>query len=286
LAAVFALLALMLAPFLVLSGAIVGLATLSQGAREGLKVIFLAALICAVVLYGLFNQVTPVAGYLVTVWGPIWGAALLLRRSANQGAALLLNGAVVGLYTLLFRGLVDDVGGWWQAQLEAFGNSLAEQGGSFLKPQELEMIAGMAHSFSLVVFSLFLVVMLLLARWLQALVYNPNGFRPEFHTLILPRIVSPIAALVAVGALVQVANGINSGLASDFMIILVVLFAVQGLAIVHHRVAKQKLSVAWLVGLYVLLAFIPHFVGTGLAVVGIGDTFADFRGCRHGTSAS
>jgi hypothetical protein len=220
----------------------------------------------------------------LTVWGPVWVAALWLRRSRDQGAALALNGAFVGVYTLLFRVLTDDVDGWWRDRLEAFGRSLAEQGGGFLTPEEIDLIAGMAHTFSLVVFSLFLVLMLLLARWWQALLYNPNGFRAEFQALILPRALSPIAALVAVGALLQLGNGIDSGLASDFMIILVVLFGIQGLAVIHHRVTKLNLSGAWLMGLYLLLVLLPHLVGTALAVVGIGDTFADFRGCRRGTA--
>ena len=286
LVAVFALLALILAPFLFLSGTVVGLATLSQGAREGLKVIFLGGLFCAAALYSLFGQVTPVAGYAVMIWGPAWLGALVLRHTRDQGTAVVLSGVIVTLYTLLFRALTDDVSIWWRTRLESFGKSLVEQGGSFLNAKELASVAVWMHPVSLIVFSGFLIGMLLFARWWQALLYNPGGFRSEFQTLTLPRLISPVAALVAIGALIQIANGVNSGVAGDLMIILVVLFAVQGLAIVHHRVNKLKLPRAWLGGLYLLLVLIPHFVGTGLAIVGVSDTFADFRGCRQRTSVS
>lgn len=121
---------------------------------------------------------------------------------------------------------------------------------------------------------------ILLARWWQAELYNPSGFGPEFRQLLIPRVVSPIAALIAVFALVQVSSGGIHGLPSDLLIVLVVLFAFQGLALLHHRVHKLGLAKWWLVGFYGLLIVMPHRVGLILAFVGIADTLANSRRAR------
>ncbi len=65
---------------------------------------------------------------------------------------------------------------------------------------------------------------------------------------------------------------------SDVFVIAVVLFAFQGLAVVHHRARSIKLARGWLVGLYFLLAFMPQLVGPLLATAGVADSVADFRG--------
>jgi hypothetical protein len=64
------------------------------------------------------------------------------------------------------------------------------------------------------------------------------------------------------------------------LVVLVVLFAFQGLALLHHRVHKLGLAKGWLVGFYVLLILAPHRVGLILAFMGIADTMADVRRIR------
>ncbi len=98
--------------------------------------------------------------------------------------------------------------------------------------------------------------------------------------LLIPRAVSPIAALIAVFALFQLGSNGGHGLSSDLLVVLVVLFAFQGLALVHHRVHSLGLTRWWLAGLYMLLIPMPHRVGLILAFVGIADTLIDLRGVR------
>ena len=62
--------------------------------------------------------------------------------------------------------------------------------------------------------------------------------------------------------------------------ILVVLFGLQGVALVHYLVKRRNASVAWLAGLYVALAIIPQpasGVVLGLALAGLSDTWVDYR---------
>jgi len=110
---------------------------------------------------------------------------------------------------------------------------------------------------------------LLLGRWWQALLFNPGGFRPEFHEL---RLGQPLAAftLALFGAALlsgwpPLANG---------LLALSVPYTVQGVAVVHAVVFKRRLSPAWLVLFYLLL--IP-FLSQLVMALGVVDAWTDFR---------
>ncbi|MCB1822914.1 MAG: DUF2232 domain-containing protein, partial [Candidatus Competibacteraceae bacterium] len=110
---------------------------------------------------------------------------------------------------------------------------------------------------------------LLLGRWQQALLFNPGGFRPEFHEL---RLGQPLAAftLALFGSTLllgwpPLANG---------LLALGMPYTVQGIALVHAMVFKRRLSPAWLVLFYLLL--IP-FLSQLVMALGVVDAWADFR---------
>ena len=110
---------------------------------------------------------------------------------------------------------------------------------------------------------------LLLVRWQQALLFNPGGFRSEFHGLQLGR---PLATftLALFGATLAfgwppLANG---------LLVLGVPYTMQGIALVHVIVLQRRLSSAWLVLFYLLLIPLLSQVVMALGVV---DAWADFR---------
>jgi hypothetical protein len=125
-----------------------------------------------------------------------------------------------------------------------------------------------------------LIAMLLLARWWQSALYNPGGFQSEFHGLVLPASVSPLAAICGVGVLLQRLQGPGIGLAMELLTIIVVLLALQGLAVTHNRVAAGGFRRGWLVGVYMTLLVASQIALIALAAVGLADTFVDFRGLR------
>jgi hypothetical protein len=137
------------------------------------------------------------------------------------------------------------------------------------------------HEATIVVCCLYWMTATLLARWWQSELYNPGGFGAEFRRLVIPRYVSPIAAITAGFALMQSISGDIGGVAGDLIFVLVVLFSFQGLALIHDRMYRLKLSKGWLVGLYTLLTIMPHRVGLILAFAGIADTIIDARKLRQ-----
>ena len=78
----------------------------------------------------------------------------------------------------------------------------------------------------------------------------------------------------------QRSSSVELPVSGDLLVILLVLFSVQGLPVVHYRNETQGLSVAWLVGLYVFLFLVPQVVGLILAITGLADVLSDFRSLR------
>ena len=189
---------------------------------------------------------------------------------------LLAAAAVAAGYVGMLRIAIDDVPGWWQTQLEPVLQQLLANRQDLTAEQLMEgmlpFINGMIAAG--LVFSL--AVTVILARWLQALLYNPGGFGIEFRALLLPRwlVVATVAALA--GAILM--ENRLAGWLKDLVFIGMTLFLLQGLALCHLQVKARGWAVHWLWLLYALLILLPQFV---LFVASMG--FAD-AWLRHGHS--
>ena len=281
LSAAFAYSGLMFAPSLVLAGAIVALVVLRHGFREGLKASATATLVVASLAYLTFGKVGLSGLVVIAPWAPLGFAARRLRASGNQGGAVALLGLFVGCCAATIRYYVPDVDGFWQSRLEGLGEAVKAQGGQFLTREEIATFAGLVHPGTIAALVFCLVGALLLARWWQSELYRPGAFALEFRVFDLPRWVIP-AALAAGLAAVALHDGEGGkGLAGDVGLVLVLVYAVQGLAIAHERVAATGGKRWWLVGLYAVLGVLPHVALTTLAAAGAADLIADFRQLRR-----
>lgn len=265
-------------PLLILSGAVVALVTLRRGGVEGALIMALAGIVAAGLIWPVLGDPQPMLDVLLATWLPVWLLALALRATISlsrtlQAAALLGLLGVAGFYLAL-----GDPAIWWSAVLDSFQRELAALAPSVpvsdqaLLEQWLELLKAWAPWLpGQVVGAVLMVVLpaLLLGRWQQALLFNPGGFRPEFHEL---RLGQPLAAftLALFGATLllgwpPLANG---------LLALGMPYTVQGIALVHAMVLKRRLSPAWLVLFYLLL--IP-FLSQMVIALGVIDAWADFR---------
>ena len=73
----------------------------------------------------------------------------------------------------------------------------------------------------------------------------------------------------------------GSSLLGDVGLILMLLFAVQGLAVAHERVRATGGRRGWLTGLYFVAGFVPQVALPALAATGMADIAADFRRLRR-----
>ncbi len=274
-ATVLAILSLILPPLSILSAAVVALVTLRQGPREGVLVIVLATFACTVLAAIAFGQVIPVIGFVLLMWLPVWVLGLLLRSNRALGSTLAAA-LVLGLLLLAAQYLQNqDPVAVWKELLQPLVTSMVES--QIIVTDQSEALIDLAARWMpggiVVGFVLQSMAALLLARWWQAVMYNPGGFREEFHGLRMPRAVALVTLLVLVLKLFASESLFVTYL---YMLLLTAWF-IQGLAVVHAVCHQLKLNVAWLVGVYGMMLFALVYTVTTLAIVGFADAWADFR---------
>jgi hypothetical protein len=265
-------------PILIVSGAAVALVTLRRGVAEGALLLILAGLGATGLVWLALGAPWPMLNVLLAYWLPLWFLAWILRFTVSlsttfQAAALFSLLAVAGFYLVL-----GDPAIWWASVLDQWQLDLTALVSSgqiadratldqllTLLRQWAPLLPGQAVSGTL----LFVLLALLLGRWWQAVLFNPEGFRPEFHQLRLGR---PLAVFTL--ALFGAAMGLGWPLLSNFMLVLGILYAVQGVAVIHAVAVKWQLASAWLLLFYLLL--IP-LLSQWVMVLGVADAWLDFR---------
>lgn len=278
----FALVALvmpLLAPIVIISTAVVGFITLRLGTRAGVELTLLSTVAMALLGLLLFKQ-PAIAVVSLVVWAPILLLGMLLRYSGSLSLTIQVA-LLVGILPLLMDKLFLADGGW-EVILASVQQSLSEakvvteeEGKALVdwlnKWLTAFMAAGLFLQTSLALF---------LARSWQARLVNPGGFRSEFHELRVSRSVTYAATLAI---LLVVLAGADQWMIMRFVAaMLMVLFFLQGLAVLHALLARSQAGEAWLVGVYVLMLFALPYMAMTLAATGFADSWWNFRKADQG----
>ncbi|MBY5924622.1 MULTISPECIES: hypothetical protein [unclassified Halomonas] len=188
-----------------------------------------------------------------------WSEALILGSLA--GAAMIQIGVFLPRAD---TALMLDQLRQSSSEVAAMLDELAAQGVDPTQLAEL-VISGVTG----LVVMLASVACLALARSWQAGLYNPGGFREEFHAMRLsPRELILLVALVIAGSLL--------GLPGIGMLAWIPLL-MAGIGLTHGVVGRKGMNGLWLVAFYLLLITTWPMILIVL-VVALIDTFADFRG--------
>jgi hypothetical protein len=174
--------------------------------------------------------------------------------------------------------LFRDPASWWLGLLEGLKPVLQqmELGGSTTDlDQRLQALAQVMTGTVAAAMVLSLVLNLFLARWWQALLFRPEGFREEFYRLRLGQVMGAMTLILF--ALAILGQGVLANMARDMVWVAASVFLLGGLALVHSIVARRKARVAWLIALYALLFIDPVHVLPILAVVGLFDSWLNLR---------
>jgi hypothetical protein len=279
-----AILSLLIFPFVFplgqVSAACVALVTLRRGALDGGLTIAGATLISGV-LAAISASDTGMAlnfilMYVLAIWGPVWVVSVILRYTRALDLALV-SACVMGIVIIVVLHLyIGDVTAWWTDILtKAFEPMLQN---SRLSPEEADRLVGeMAGQMtgSLAAgFMLGVMTSLFLARWWQAMLYYPGGFRKEFRTLRLDRRVAVISAVIAVLSFVPVER--ITDVSHDIFIVVIAAYMLHGLSLAHTLVSAVGLHVAWLVIMYLMVIFLPP-VRVLVAAAGFADSWINLR---------
>lgn len=270
-------------PLLLLSGAALALVALRRGASDGISILLAASAVMGVILI-LVPEMSPFLGlYLIGIWGSVTALGLVLRATVSLPRTVFGVVVLAEIYLIVGWLLIPgDPAQWWFDQIvtslrqdELAGPEQWAQTEAFLRefaPKMTVMLAVGLSTLSL--------ASLLIGRWWQALLYNPGGFRQEFHELRLGKAYGVIGAVAIVIGLLSPEGG---AVQLQEMAVPVLMFAsVQGLAIVHGVLGRLAVGGAAVPMAYAVMLFLTVFVQVPvlfvLAVLAIVDNWLDFRG--------
>ena len=271
------MLSIVMPPLSVVSSATVGLVTLREGRSIGLQVIGLSLLATTILSMVALGTPVPALGLALLLWFPMWILGQILRVSRSLG--LVIQSALVfGLFTIayFYLQLSDPIAGW-QEIFVTLGDSFTEAG-IYSKADSQQLVHELARwmtGFFAAGFFLQLVASLLLARWWQALLYNPGGFQQEFHQLRLSKLLAYLGAVLGLLSLLELQTG--GDLLRYLTILLMAAYFIQGLAVVHSAVKILGLKKVWLIGVYIMLVITGPQMAIVLSMLGLADIWMDFR---------
>ena len=248
---------------------LVGLIILTQGSVSGLKAIGAAVVGITLVAWMLINA--PYLGLWTALvqWMPIILMAQTLRSSKSLSLTLLL-GVLLGAIGIAAQYLVwtDLEREWVNLAVQRMGQ--AEQIDEGLIKRNVELVRLFALALIAMGY-LIVVVILLIARWVQAGLAESRGFGEEFRALTLGK-PAATAALV----LMLASFWVHQPWLNSLSFLVVIAFMFQGIAVVHSKLTARKQS-GLLLGLYyALLAIFPQVVAL-TALTGVIDNWIVFR---------
>lgn len=254
--------------------AVVALVTLSKGTSQGAYIALWASLPVVVVAWSGNVAPMPVA----TLLGVIL-AAWVLRVSRSWAWALtiavasgLLTGAVILLFGESYLQAILAVASDFFAQLEARNEDLQPEG---ISSQQMAGMFGLGNNLQLAGAlgwgnAMTVALCLLLARWWQAGLYNPGGFRDEFQSFRLMPQMTVLLLLLSVGLA-------SLGLDYQFWVMIVAVpFIFAGFSLVHALAAKRQIEPRWLVVFYIIW-FVLAPVKILLLLAVVADSWLDLR---------
>lgn len=245
-------------PFNIITPSIVALVLLRRGFQEA-SPLLIAALI-APLMWVMSGQGEPLVIVLMLT---VAALAAALREFESWELTLLLA-VLCGIGTELFLWTQPAVLNVYMAQMVQM-QALFSEGQSTVAVSEDQLPAAFG-----VMAMVATIVLLMYARSMQAGLYQPGGFRKEFHSLRL-NIKSAVGLVLLMllsnfGLLLPASWGIYGAIA----------LIVAGLALVHGQIARQGLPSSWLFALYGALVALPLTAGL-LIVAAVADSRADFR---------
>ena len=255
-----------------LSAAAASLVLLRRGLNNSLSVIIWA--IPPALLWVYLDDPRPLLGVLGAL-----GLAYLLRVTSSWSKVLLAS-VLIGVFFAWALGiafaqplasLAAELNTAMPKMLSGLYEQLSADDVLLLQGLIVPVLTGLMAG----VLQLLCVLSVILARYWQAVLYNPGGFAQEFQQLRLPVV---IMFPLVFGMLFAPSLGIPAAVLTPLCSV-PLMFA--GLATVHGLVAKYRSGSFWLIGLYVAMVLFTQLIYPLLVILAIFDSVFDFRGLKN-----
>ena len=255
-----------------LSAAAASLVLLRRGLNNSLSLIIWAVL--PALMWAYLDDPRPLLGVLGAL-----GLAQVLRVTSSWSKVLLAS-ILIGVFFAWALGaafaqplasLAAELNTAMPKMLSGLYEQLSADDVLLLQSLIVPVLTGLMAA----VLQLLCVFSVILARYWQAVLYNPGGFAQEFQRLRLPAV---IVFPLVFGMLFSPSLGIQAAVLTPLCSVPLMF---TGLAIIHGLVAKYRLGSFWLIGLYVAIVLFTQLIYPLLLVLAIVDSVFDFRGLKN-----
>lgn len=248
-----------------LSQAAQGLVSLRKGWQEGLYVTLWAFLPVLTLFwlsqYGELRAYATISIFVVT-----YACCLVLRGTISWGITLFALLIFSGISAVLVFVSTDNLAPMLQQEWDSYMEKQPVENRVAAELTGIKISGGIAAWIGFAS-----IIGVIVARWFQAMLYNPGGFREEFHNLRLPK---QVAAVCAVG----LAATYYFGTEYEFWGVLFSLpmfFA--GLGLIHYTVAQFSMGALPLVVLYASFFLLVGAPTVFVAIFGLTDAWINYR---------
>lgn len=256
---------------------LLALMTLRRGAKEG-AILLLATCLPVIMLSHWYVQ--PLMWKLqLASQVAVWLMALLLRTTASWTLLLELIAVCGVILIAALHAIYPEIASFWQQYLLTTLKGIQVNGPEMFAKLDVGQLQWLSGNFAKIASGAFMtelvfsnLVILALARYLQASLYNPGGLKKELyyvHFSIIPVVLTLI--LLSLAWLAKVS------FLQDSTLILLLPFICAGLSLVHWSSASLKGQTYYLIGFYVLMVLLFLQVIAALILAGMADAIFNFR---------
>ena len=268
------LLSLIFPPLVVISNAIVALVWLRLGPVKGAISVAVALLAGTAVAAFSGSALVP-AALMMSFWLPVIVMAFVLRKTVSLDLAILAGGVLALAGVLITYLIVEQPAESWQWMVTRVTEATEQTTGGTDRQLVTEWLSNAGSwmtGFSAATQFVLAALSLLLARVWQARMFNPGGLQKEFHSLRFGLVAGIAGVVIVIASLF-----LKIEMLTNLSIVVIVVFAFQGLAILHALVAQFKMHVFFLVAVYMFLLFLAPMSIQAIGVLGLADTWLDVR---------
>jgi hypothetical protein len=258
------------------SPVIVGLVTLRKGATEGLVVLMWSALVGVVMgVNGNWMLAVTMVGFGSI---PVWGLALLLKRTQNWSLVLQLIAVYAIAALTIVHFALPDLHQTWMKMIMAKLPGLEKRVGVTLTAAETKLLANRAASvvggLQVAGAAVTTLIELFFARGLESAAFQPGLLSKEARHVQM----NIIASVIAVGLFVLTGSGY--AFTYSLMPIVAMPFVLSGVSVAHDLLARKGTTPIMFCFFYTLvvlmLVFVPPFLLV-FALLALFDVFLNFR---------
>ena len=276
--AAFTILSWLLSVASLMAAAALALPTLRRGPLEGAWVAALALPVVALAGHFVMGGALEAAGFALIIWLPTWVAAFVLRETARLDRAVLATTGLGMLAVMLAYLVMDDPQAFWRGQFQVLLKPLIETqmpaGSDEAMSLTLDLFARYATGAVSAGSVLSVLISLLIARWWQAGLFNPGGFRPEFTTLTLGQ-PAALVFLLIVGLIGFLGDAFGLFLA-NLLLPALMAFLLSGFSVLHAVCGMHPTGRFWLTGIYLALMFVTPLILV-VTLIGVTDPWVRWR---------